>query len=48
MPPAVTDSEMAMYVMVRFAVATRGSRMIWSPLDTASMPVYVPAPIEYA
>ena len=37
-----------MYVMVRLAVATFGSRMIWMPFETASIPVYVPAPIEYA
>ncbi len=33
---------------MRFAVSTFGSRMIWRPFETASMPVYVPAPIEYA
>ncbi len=31
------------------AVRTFGSRMIvWTPFETASMPVYVPPPSEYA
>ena len=34
--------------MVRFPVSTLGSRMIGSPFETASMPVYVPPPSEYA
>jgi hypothetical protein len=46
MPPAVRASEVAISTIVRRAVSTLGSRMICSPLLTASMPVYVPAPIE--
>jgi hypothetical protein len=34
-----------MYTMVRRPVRTRGSRRTGSPLLTASMPVYVPAPM---
>ena len=48
MPPAVIASEVAISTIVRFAVCTRGSRMIWTPFETASMPVYVPPPSEYA
>ena len=36
----------AMRAMVRLAVATFGSRIMARPLETASMPVYVPAPME--
>ena len=43
-PPAITASESAMYIIVRLPVATCGSRMIGMPFDTASIPVYVPAP----
>ena len=32
-------SELAMYTMVRLPVCTLGSRMIWRPLETASIPV---------
>jgi len=45
-PPAVNASETAMSAMVFLPVATRGSRSIETPLETASMPVYVPPPIE--
>ena len=45
-PAAVTARLMAMYAMVRLPVWTRGSRMICSPLETASIPVYVPPPSE--
>ena len=38
-PAAVIASDSAMYVIVRRAVCTFGSRMIWSPFDTASIPV---------
>ena len=41
-------SEVAMSTIVRFAVATRGSRIMPTPFETASMPVYVPPPSEYA
>ncbi len=34
--------------MVFLPVWTRGSRRIWRPLDTASIPVYVPPPMEKA
>ena len=37
-----------MSTIVRLAVRTLGSRMICTPLETASMPVYVPPPSEYA
>ena len=37
-----------MYVMVRLPVSTFGSRMMGSPFETASIPVYVPPPSEYA
>jgi hypothetical protein len=47
MPPAVMASDVAM-VPVRRAVATRGSRIIETPFETASIPVYVPPPSEYA
>ncbi len=39
MPPAVIASDAAMRTIVRCAVRTFGSRMIWTPLETASMPV---------
>ena len=39
MPPAVMESESAIITMVRLAVFTRGSRMMDTPLETASMPV---------
>ena len=48
MPPAVMASEVAIRTIVRLAVATRGSRIIPTPFETASMPVYVPPPSEYA
>jgi hypothetical protein len=48
MPPAVIDSDVAIKIIVRFAVRTRGSRMICIPFETASIPVYVPPPSEYA
>ena len=38
-PPAVIASEVAMSTIVRWAVRTLGSRMIWTPLETASIPV---------
>lgn len=47
-PPAVTESETAMSTIVRFAVSTLGSCMMPTPFETASMPVYVPPPSEYA
>ena len=46
MPPAVIASDVAMSTIVRLAVCTRGSRMMPTPFDTASMPVYVPPPSE--
>ena len=46
MPPAVTASEAAIRTIVRLAVRTRGSRIMPTPFETASMPVYVPPPIE--
>ena len=45
-PPAVNASETAIRAIVFFPVATRGSRSIETPLETASMPVYVPPPME--
>jgi len=48
MPPAVNDSEPAMYAMVRLPVSTRGSRRMAVLLETASMPVNVPPPSENA
>ena len=39
-------SENAMYSMVRLPVTVFGSRRIGRPLLTASIPVYVPPPIE--
>ena len=48
MPPAVMASDVAIRTIVRFAVRTFGSRMICTPFETASMPVYVPPPSEYA
>ena len=47
-PPPVNASEIAIRAMVRFPVRTRGSRSIDTPLETASIPVYVPPPSEYA
>ena len=38
-PPAVMASDVAMSIIVRLAVRTFGSRMIWIPFETASMPV---------
>jgi hypothetical protein len=38
-PVAVNASDSAMYVIVLRAVCTFGSRMIWRPFETASMPV---------
>jgi hypothetical protein len=46
MPLAVKASEPAMRTMVLFAVGTRGSRISPTPLETASIPVYVPPPSE--
>ena len=46
MPEAVKASETAMYIIVRLALATLGSRRIWTPFETASIPVYAPAPRE--
>ena len=34
--------------MVLLPFWTRGSRKIWRPFETASMPVYVPPPMEKA
>ena len=48
MPPAVIASDVAISTIVRLAVRTFGSRMIWTPFETASIPVYVPPPSEYA
>ena len=39
MPPAVMASESAIITIVRLAVCTRGSRMMPTPFETASMPV---------
>ena len=39
MPPAVMASEVAISTIVRCAVCTRGSRIMATPLETASMPV---------
>ena len=39
-------SDVAISSIVRLAVCTRGSRMMPTPLETASMPVYVPPPSE--
>ncbi len=46
MPAAVIDSDVAMSPIVRFAVRALGSRMIGTPFETASIPVYVPPPSE--
>ena len=39
-------SDVAISTIVRLAVCTRGSRMMPTPFETASMPVYVPPPSE--
>ena len=39
MPPAVIASDTAISTIVRLAVCTRGSRIMPTPLETASMPV---------
>src|SRR5664280_1492133 len=48
MPPAVNARDAAMRNIVCLPVFTRGSRSIVTPFETASIPVYVPPPIEYA
>ena len=45
-PPAMKAREKARYAIARFPVCTRGSRSVCIELLTASIPVYVPAPIE--
>jgi len=40
--------EVARYTIVLFPVWILGSRIICMPFETASIPVYVPAPIENA
>ena len=40
--------DVARYTIVLFPVWTLGFRMICMPFETASIPVYVPAPIENA
>jgi hypothetical protein len=42
----VIASDVAINHIVRLAVWTRGSRMMPTPFDTASIPVYVPPPRE--
>ena len=39
MPDAVMASDVAISTIVRLAVCTRGSRMMPTPFETASMPV---------
>ena len=47
-PTATKAKDTAIYFIVVFAVSTLGSRRIGIALLTASIPVYVPAPMLYA